>query len=446
MMEVGGSPTWTLTEDFALGMELKKYGWNCRYVQEYLAIGEAPDQIRNCYQQRSRWCKGHFQVRAAPTRIPAPARARPHPRACARMRQSGMHALTALVPSGQIARSLANARGGHMCACQIWVAGPCACGEWRPALRWLTARARLQILFNYEHCPLFQRRLSVFMRVMYMSGVWAYIVGAISTPTFIIIPIVTVWCAHKAPTTFPHVVFSSVLSWQYLEMLPLLSLLAPSLCWWTLTACLLSITACPAHRWSWRAAAARGGVFPIVVSQWAAIGLTVYMVATHAVLYYVRSPKHLEALWFSNVANTLMWFTYVKALHSALSAAVLGKAITFKTTMKGAAMLMNTAFRDMVRPCPPARTFMLTRAPGAGRGQTRRAPGRAVDARPVLRAAAGHAAAGPHQAGQRGDDRVAALHLHRLDRLRAHPGGARYVLCLCVQGVRPPCVGCRTAV
>jgi cellulose synthase/poly-beta-1,6-N-acetylglucosamine synthase-like glycosyltransferase len=32
----------------------------CR--QEYLAIGEAPDQIRNCYQQRSRWCKGHFQI------------------------------------------------------------------------------------------------------------------------------------------------------------------------------------------------------------------------------------------------------------------------------------------------------------------------------------------------------------------------------------------------
>lgn len=55
--EVGGSPTYTLTEDFALGMELKKKGWHCRYVQEYLAIGEAPDQIRNCYQQRSRWCK-----------------------------------------------------------------------------------------------------------------------------------------------------------------------------------------------------------------------------------------------------------------------------------------------------------------------------------------------------------------------------------------------------
>ena len=31
-------------------------------AQEYLAIGEAPDQVRNCYQQRSRWCKGHFQI------------------------------------------------------------------------------------------------------------------------------------------------------------------------------------------------------------------------------------------------------------------------------------------------------------------------------------------------------------------------------------------------
>ena len=34
-MEVGGSPMYTLTEDFALGMELKKYGWQCRYVQVF---------------------------------------------------------------------------------------------------------------------------------------------------------------------------------------------------------------------------------------------------------------------------------------------------------------------------------------------------------------------------------------------------------------------------
>lgn len=30
LLEVGGSPTWTLTEDFALGMELKRAGWHCR--------------------------------------------------------------------------------------------------------------------------------------------------------------------------------------------------------------------------------------------------------------------------------------------------------------------------------------------------------------------------------------------------------------------------------
>ena len=53
----GGSPMYTMTEDYALGMELKKYGWHCRYVQEYLAIGEAPHEVRNMYQQRSRWTK-----------------------------------------------------------------------------------------------------------------------------------------------------------------------------------------------------------------------------------------------------------------------------------------------------------------------------------------------------------------------------------------------------
>ena len=51
------SPTYTLTEDFALGMAMKKTGWQCRYVQDYCALGEAPEQVRNCYQQRSRWCK-----------------------------------------------------------------------------------------------------------------------------------------------------------------------------------------------------------------------------------------------------------------------------------------------------------------------------------------------------------------------------------------------------
>ena len=54
------------------------------------------------------------------------------------------------------------------------------------------------------------------MKLLYCSGVWSYVVGALSTPTFIIIPLVTIWA----------------------------------------------------------------GVFPIVISWWAALGLTVYMLAT----------------------------------------------------------------------------------------------------------------------------------------------------------------------
>ena len=60
--ECGWSPEYTLTEDYALGMELTKRRWKCRYVEEYLAIGEAPEEVRNCFQQRSRWAK----VRRAP--------------------------------------------------------------------------------------------------------------------------------------------------------------------------------------------------------------------------------------------------------------------------------------------------------------------------------------------------------------------------------------------
>lgn len=61
-MQAGQFPTQTLTEDFALGIRLKASGWKCKYVEEYLAVGEAPDDLRNAFQQRSRWAKGHFQL------------------------------------------------------------------------------------------------------------------------------------------------------------------------------------------------------------------------------------------------------------------------------------------------------------------------------------------------------------------------------------------------
>jgi cellulose synthase/poly-beta-1,6-N-acetylglucosamine synthase-like glycosyltransferase len=31
-------------------------------VQEYLAVGEVPETVRNAFMQKSRWCKGGMQV------------------------------------------------------------------------------------------------------------------------------------------------------------------------------------------------------------------------------------------------------------------------------------------------------------------------------------------------------------------------------------------------
>jgi hypothetical protein len=52
------------------------------------------------------------------------------------------------------------------------------------------------------------------------------------------------------------------------------------------------------------------------------------------VLLYVTKWAHLEPLWFSNVGNQIMWFTYVKAFVRGVSSAT-GAKITFKTTLKG---------------------------------------------------------------------------------------------------------------
>ncbi len=48
--------------DYKLGMDLKKRGYKATYLMTYLAVGEAPDEARNVFQQRSRWTKGHYQA------------------------------------------------------------------------------------------------------------------------------------------------------------------------------------------------------------------------------------------------------------------------------------------------------------------------------------------------------------------------------------------------
>lgn len=58
LAHVGFFPEYTITEDYALGFELKAHGYKGQYLLEYLAVGEAPDEIRNVFRQRSRWTKG----------------------------------------------------------------------------------------------------------------------------------------------------------------------------------------------------------------------------------------------------------------------------------------------------------------------------------------------------------------------------------------------------
>lgn len=48
-------------------------------------------------------------------------------------------------------------------------------------------------MFNPKVCPLFQTKLNLFWRLMYCQGVWSYIVGGVSTPFFIALPIITIW-------------------------------------------------------------------------------------------------------------------------------------------------------------------------------------------------------------------------------------------------------------
>lgn len=53
----GYFPTHTLTEDYALGMEMRRKGWRGMFVEEELVRGTAPDKVRAAFGQRSRWCK-----------------------------------------------------------------------------------------------------------------------------------------------------------------------------------------------------------------------------------------------------------------------------------------------------------------------------------------------------------------------------------------------------
>lgn len=50
LQEVGGMPSDTVTEDFELGILLIKQGYKAKYFTDYLAVGEAPLDIKDIYK------------------------------------------------------------------------------------------------------------------------------------------------------------------------------------------------------------------------------------------------------------------------------------------------------------------------------------------------------------------------------------------------------------
>ena len=59
---VGWFPTESITEDFLLSLKLAAAGHVCRYHAAVVSTGEAPEDLRQIFKQRERWCTGCFQV------------------------------------------------------------------------------------------------------------------------------------------------------------------------------------------------------------------------------------------------------------------------------------------------------------------------------------------------------------------------------------------------
>ena len=58
LASAGGFPTRSLTEDFALSVELHEQGWRSAYVAEVLASGLGPEDLASYVSQQHRWAHG----------------------------------------------------------------------------------------------------------------------------------------------------------------------------------------------------------------------------------------------------------------------------------------------------------------------------------------------------------------------------------------------------
>ncbi len=62
LMQIGGFPTDSVTEDYLVSLRLKERGLRTIYLNERLTIGLAPEGLKEYITQRSRWCLGFMQI------------------------------------------------------------------------------------------------------------------------------------------------------------------------------------------------------------------------------------------------------------------------------------------------------------------------------------------------------------------------------------------------
>src|SRR5471030_1445630 len=62
LMQIGGFPTDSVTEDYLVTRRLKELGYRTVYLNERLTLGLAPEGLKEYITQRSRWCLGFMQI------------------------------------------------------------------------------------------------------------------------------------------------------------------------------------------------------------------------------------------------------------------------------------------------------------------------------------------------------------------------------------------------
>lgn len=62
VLGIGGYPTWSITEDMAVGMLLQAAGYRSVFVNEELVFGLSATTFQELVKQRDRWCRGNLQV------------------------------------------------------------------------------------------------------------------------------------------------------------------------------------------------------------------------------------------------------------------------------------------------------------------------------------------------------------------------------------------------